>query len=51
MDSPDTALTLDPATSAFLIIDMQNDFLDSGGHFARQGLSVAKLACEPSRRF
>jgi ureidoacrylate peracid hydrolase len=35
---------LDPRTTAFVVIDMQNDFLDSAGYFARRGLDVARLA-------
>lgn len=35
---------LDPKTTAFVVIDMQNDFLDSAGYFAKRGLDVARLA-------
>ena len=42
MNLPDIAI--DPGTCALVIIDMQNDFLDPGGYFARRGLDVARLA-------
>jgi ureidoacrylate peracid hydrolase len=35
--------SLDPAASALLIIDMQNDFLHREGYFARRGLAVEVL--------
>jgi ureidoacrylate peracid hydrolase len=44
MSSSDAKFTLDAKTSALLVIDMQNDFLDSGGYFAQRGLDVARLA-------
>jgi len=44
MNPSDNRLTLDANTSALLVIDMQNDFLDSAGYFARQGLDVGRLA-------
>jgi ureidoacrylate peracid hydrolase len=34
---------LDPAHSALLVVDMQNDFCSSNGHFARHGKSVIGL--------
>lgn len=36
-------LHIDPAETALLIIDMQNDFLDPGGYFARRGMPVQIL--------
>ena len=44
MSSSDDRFSLDPKTSAFLVIDMQNDFLDPGGYFAQRGLDVGALA-------
>lgn len=44
MNSTSTRITLDASTSAFLVIDMQNDFLDPGGYFAKRGLDVGRLA-------
>ncbi len=38
-----TELSLDPAASALLIIDMQNDFLHREGYFARRGMAVEAL--------
>ncbi len=37
-------VTLDAKTAAFVVIDMQNDFLDPGGYFAGRGLDVTRLA-------
>jgi len=49
MNSPEILFTLDARTTALLVIDMQNDFLDSEGYFSRRGLDVARLtrAVEP----
>ena len=49
MSTLGAGFTLDPKTSAFLVIDMQNDFLDAKGYFARRGLNVETLgqAVEP----
>ena len=44
MNASDARFSLDAMTSAFLVIDMQNDFLDSGGYFAQRGLDVGRLA-------
>ena len=44
MMSSDDRFSLDPKTSAFVLIDMQNDFLDTGGYFAQRGLDVSVLA-------
>lgn len=45
-------LRLDPATTAFLIVDMQNDFLDPEGYFARRGRRIHSLrrTIEPTRQ-
>lgn len=34
---------LEPAHTALLIVDMQNDFCSPGGHFARHGRDVARI--------
>lgn len=49
MQSTEPGLALDAKSCALLVIDMQNDFLDGGGYFARRGLDVARLrqAVEP----
>ncbi len=46
------AVAIDPRSCALLIIDMQNDFLERDGYFARRGLDVARLAraIEPTAR-
>jgi ureidoacrylate peracid hydrolase len=36
-------LLLDAAETVLLIIDMQNDFLDPDGYFAKRGMPVARL--------
>lgn len=43
-------LVLDPRTCAFIIVDMQNDFLEGDGYFGRQGLPTERLrrAVEPT---
>lgn len=35
---------VDPRVSALLAIDIQNDFCSAGGHFARHGKDVARMA-------
>lgn len=40
---PDTPFDLTAETTALLIVDMQNDFLDARGYFGRCGLDVAAL--------
>lgn len=44
--------TLDRNSTALIIIDMQNDFLDSAGYFAHRGLPVQNLraSIEPVRQ-
>ncbi len=44
-----TALIADPARTAFLIADMQNDFLHSDGAYARAGVTSEALAALPAR--
>lgn len=42
---------LDPARTALLVIDFQNDFLSDDGHYARHGRDVARMrAIVPSLR-
>ena len=36
-------ISFDPATTAILIIDMQNDFGSRGGMFDRAGLDIAPI--------
>lgn len=44
MHSSHRRFNLDAHTSALVVIDMQNDFLDPGGYFAHRGLDVGRLA-------
>ena len=44
-----TALTTAPANTAFLIADMQNDFLHADGAYARAGVTSDALAALPAR--
>lgn len=37
-------LTVDPATTALVIVDMQNDFCSADGYYARIGRDIAGLA-------
>jgi hypothetical protein len=45
-------LTLNPAETAVIVVDMQNDFVADGGMFARAGLpvSAAQAVIEPTAR-
>ncbi len=49
MSSRGAAFSLEPKSTVFLVIDMQNDFLDVEGYFARRGLNIERLrlAVEP----
>ena len=40
---PDSPFALTAATTALLVVDMQNDFIDPQGYFARWGRDVAAL--------
>ncbi|MGH7120750.1 MAG: cysteine hydrolase family protein [Acetobacteraceae bacterium] len=42
-------MIIDPARLALVLIDLQNDFLDAAGAFARGGVNVAALAGLPAR--
>lgn len=41
--------SLDPATTALLLVDMQNDFLHADGAYARGGAAAADIAALPGR--
>lgn len=43
MSSAEERLTLDRASTALLVIDMQRDFLDPRGYAARAGLEIGRL--------
>src|SRR5262245_14214491 len=45
-------LTMDPARSAVIVVDMQNDFGAEGGMFARAGIDISGIrgAVAPTRR-
>jgi nicotinamidase-related amidase len=40
----------DPARTAFLICDMQNDFVHAGGAYARGGVAAPAIAALPARQ-
>lgn len=42
-----TAERLNPATTALLLVDMQNDFLHADGAYARAGVGAADIAALP----
>lgn len=44
-----TALAFDPARTALMLVDMQNDFLDPKGAYARGGVSAPAIAALPRR--
>jgi ureidoacrylate peracid hydrolase len=46
------SITLDPATTAFIVIDMQNDFGAEGGMFHRAGIDISMIraAIAPTAR-
>ena len=39
----------DPSTAAFVIVDMQNDFIHPDGAYGRAGKTVASIAALPAR--
>ena len=47
-----TPVTVDPARTAALVVDMQNDFAAKGGMFERAGIdiSITRAAIEPTAR-
>ena len=44
-----TSLALDPTKTALIIVDLQNDFLDSRGAYARGGATSAQALLLPDR--
>lgn len=40
---------IDPARLALILVDLQNDFLDPAGAFARGGVDIAAMAALPAR--
>jgi len=42
-------MSFDPKTTAVLIVDLQNDFLDPKGAYGRAGQSSPEIAALPSR--
>ena len=45
-------ITIDPSTTAAIVIDMQNDFCSKGGMFDRAGIDISatRSAVEPTAR-
>src|SRR6516225_12091698 len=43
LDSKPEAITLDPAMTAVIVVDMQNDFGSKGGMFDRAGLDISTI--------
>src|SRR6516225_9432336 len=43
LDSKPEAITLDPAMTAVIVVDMQNDFGSKGGMFDRAGIDIAPI--------
>jgi ureidoacrylate peracid hydrolase len=37
------SITIDPARTALLVVDMQNDFGAEGGMFARAGIDISPI--------
>ena len=52
VDARHTPFTFDPAHTAVIVVDMQNDFASEGGAFVRAGLDVAPIrrAIAPTAR-
>jgi ureidoacrylate peracid hydrolase len=52
IDAKPEAVTFDPAKSAVIVVDMQNDFGAEAGMFARAGIDIAPIQAvvEPTRR-
>lgn len=52
VDARPEAVTLDPATTAVIVVDMQNDFGAEGGMFALAGIDISSIqgVVEPTRR-
>jgi hypothetical protein len=43
LDAKPEAITLDPATTAVVVVDMQNDFGSKGGMFDRAGIDITGI--------
>ncbi len=52
VDARPGSLTIDPAATAVIVVDMQNDFGAEGGMFARAGIPIGgiKAVVEPTAR-
>ena len=52
VDAEPGALTIEPAASAVIVVDMQNDFGAEGGMFARAGIDISgiRAAIGPTAR-
>lgn len=52
VDAQPEAAAINPATTAIIVVDMQNDFGAEGGIFARAGIDIAPIRAvvEPTRR-
>ena len=52
IDAKPGPITIDPATTAALVVDMQNDYAAKGGMFDRAGIdiSVTRAAIGPTAR-
>ena len=43
LDAKPEAITLDPAMTAVIVVDMQNDFGSEGGMFDRAGIDISGI--------
>jgi ureidoacrylate peracid hydrolase len=43
LDAKPEAITLDPAMTAVIVVDMQNDFGSKGGMFDRAGIDISGI--------
>src|SRR6516164_11337550 len=43
LDAKPEAITLDPVTTAVIVVDMQNDFGSKGGMFDRAGVDISGI--------
>src|SRR4051812_18051322 len=50
LDARPAPITIDPATTAVMVIDMQNDFVTTGGMLDRAGIDISQIraAVEPT---
>src|SRR5438105_11535274 len=51
IDAKPEPMSIDPARTAVIVVDMQNDFGTEGGMFARAGIDIAPIrkAIEPTK--